>query len=247
MDMILFENDEEGLFIKRPNRFIIHADLNGYQVICHCPNTGRMSELLTPGVKLILEKSNNPARKTLYSVVAVYKGDLIVPIASVRANQVAAQIIIPGLFKDNEVRSEVTYKKSRFDFFVKDDEKETFIEVKSCTLFIGDRAIFPDAPTTRGVKHLNELEDAVNTGYKGMVIFVTFNPSSTSFSPNNVTDPKFAETLKRVGECIDVIPYRVSVNRNGVISVPKNPILPIKYKDLTGIISTSVKPPRISH
>lgn len=229
--MKLFNNCGTAIFIDRPNRFIIIAELNGIEITCHCPNTGRMGELLIPGVILIVEKSSNPQRKTGYSVVAVYKGDLIVPIASVRANNVAKEMIIPYLFKKPEIRSEVTYKKSRFDFMVKDCGVSTFIEVKSCTLFSGDEAIFPDAPTSRGVKHLNELEVATGEGYCCIVIFVVFNPDSRSFSPNNITDPVFAETVKRLDGKLRIIPFKVSVNSDGIVSMPSgNPILPIVHK-----------------
>ncbi len=229
--MKIFSSDFLAIFIDRPNRFIIIADLNGEEVTCHCPNTGRMGELLSPGVRLILEKSTNVNRKTKYSVVAVYKGELVVPIASVRANNVAENIIIPSLFKNPKIKSEVTYKKSRFDFYVEDDDIKTYIEVKSCTLFVGDEAIFPDAPTSRGVKHINELYDATQNGFNGIVILVVFNPDSTTFSPNNVTDPLFSKTLKEVSSRVKIIPYKVGVDSNGDVFLPEgDPILPIIFK-----------------
>lgn len=229
--MKLFKNDHFATFKDRPNRFIIIADLDGEDVTCHCPNTGRMGELLFLGVKLILEKSTNVNRKTKFSVVAVYKGDLIVPIASVRANNVAEHIIIPSLFNKPIVKSEVTYKKSRFDFYVEDGDIKTFIEVKSCTLFNGDDAIFPDAPTIRGVKHLNELYDASLNGFNCIVILVVFNPNSTSFSPNNITDPLFSQTLKDVSSRVNIIPYKIGVDSGGnVLQLNSNPILPIVFK-----------------
>ncbi len=227
--MKLFKNDLEALFVNRPNRFIIYADIDGLEVKCHCPNTGRMGELLLPGVKLILERSTNPNRKTKFSVVAVYKGELIVPITSVRANSVAKELIIPKLFNNPEIKSEVTFGKSRFDFLVLDGSVETFIEVKSCTLFDGERAIFPDAPTTRGTKHLNELKIARDNGYRGMVILVVFNPDSKSFSPNTVTDPLFSKTLESISEVVDIIPYKVGVDSLGHVIESVDSILPIIY------------------
>lgn len=227
--MNIFHSDEEATFLKRPNRFIIHASLRGKEVICHCPNTGRMGELLLPGVRLILEKSRNVKRKTAYSVVGVYKGDLIVPITSARANNVAKEIIIPKLFKKPEIKSEVTFGKSRFDFLVRSGDESTFIEVKSCTLFMGDDAIFPDAPTSRGTKHLNELELAVEQGYKGMVVFVVFNPYSKRFMPNSITDPLFAETLKSLSNKIDIIPFTVGVQSSGEVYYTGDSIIPINF------------------
>lgn len=229
--MKLFNSDEEALFVNRPNRFIIYADLDGIEVKCHCPNTGRMGELLYPGVKLILEKSKNPARKTMYSVVAVYKGDLIVPITSVRANMIAEKIVIPKMFSKPVISSEVTYLKSRFDFLVEENGEETFIEVKSCTLFEGDKAIFPDAPTSRGVKHLNELKTAVDNGYRGAVVLIVFNPDAKTFSPNSVTDPHFSETLKSLDGILKVVPFKVGVNKEGTVCLPvDDPVLPVVYK-----------------
>lgn len=227
--MRLFRNDIEARFIKRPNRFIIYAKIDTKEVKCHCPNTGRMGELLLPDVKLILEQSINPNRKTKYSVVAVYKGELIVPITSVRANRVAKEVIIPKLFDSPEIKSEVLFGKSRFDFLVKDKGYETFIEVKSCTLFEGDRAIFPDAPTLRGTKHLNELMIAKDKGYRGMVILVVFNPESRIFSPNSITDPLFSSTLESVSGEIDIVPYKVGISNRGKIIECRDSILPIKY------------------
>lgn len=218
--MKIFRADYEAIFLKRPNRFIIHAELEGSEVVCHCPNTGRMGELLIPGVKLILEKSDNPNRKTPYSAVAVYKGDLIVPITSARANGVAKELILPKLYSHCEVRSEVTFGKSRFDFLLTDPQGErTYVEVKSCTLFVGDDAVFPDAPTSRGTKHLLELKEATEVGSKGLVLFVIFNPGATVFYPNSGTDPKFSETLKRVSEVVDILPYRVGVDKSGEVEL----------------------------
>ncbi len=227
--MKIFSADHKATFIKRPNRFIIHALLDGREVICHCPNTGRMGELLLPEVDLILEDSKNPNRKTKYSVVAVYKGDLLIPITSARANDVAKQLIIPKLFPMHNIKSEVTYGKSRFDFFINNAREKVFIEVKSCTLFIHDRAVFPDAPTTRGVKHLKELLLATKSGYRGVVILVVFNPGSTVFSPNSFTDPNFCKTLKEIDGKVQVIPYKVGVDSSGNIVEVDNPILTIDY------------------
>ncbi len=228
--MQLFKNDYTAIFIKRPNRFIIHGELDGKVVICHCPNTGRMEELLFPGVKLILEKSGNPDRKTKYTVVAVFRENLVVPITSARANDVAGDLIIPKLFNNPVIKREITFNKSRFDFYVTDGDEKFYIEVKSCTLFIGDNAVFPDAPTTRGVKHLNELEKAVELGFKGMVILVVFNPCSRTFTPNHITDPLFSETMKKLESRIKIIPYKVNVDETGYVSIPKgNPVLKVCY------------------
>lgn len=227
--MQIFQSDFTAIFRERPNRFIIIADLDGEDVTCHCPNTGRMGELLYSGVKIILEKSKNPNRKTKYSVVAVYKGDLIVPITSVRANQVTKELIIPQLFPGTEVKAEVTYGDSRFDFKLQKEDVTTYIEVKSCTLFDGDDAIFPDAPTTRGVKHMNELYRATEEGNKAAIILVVFNPYVKRFYPNHITDPNFAKVMKEVSSRVKIYPYKVAVDEEGKVTIPDSPLLPIEF------------------
>jgi sugar fermentation stimulation protein A len=178
-----------------------------------------MGELLVPGARIILEEGTNKNRKTRYSAIAVYKGDLIVPIVSVRANMVASELIIPKLFGDCSIRAEYTFGKSRFDFLVEKNGEKTLIEVKSCTLFLDDVAKFPDAPTTRGTKHIKELYTAAQMGYKAMVIFVVFNPEASVFTPNKETDPMFSKTLLEVSKSVKIIPYRVGVSPNGDVEL----------------------------
>lgn len=221
--MQLFHCDEEAFFLKRPNRFIIIAELNGEEVRCHCPNPGRMGELLTPRARLILEKSRDKGRKTPYSAVAVYKKDLIVPLTAARANRVAEELILPRLYPEGVIKREVSYKNSRIDFLITEGEQRTYAEVKSCTLFFEDRACFPDAPTLRGVKHLKELMEIARGGDKARVVFTVFHPEAVSFSPNRETDPLFADTLKEASMHIDVTPVRVSVNERGEASLPDDP------------------------
>ncbi len=232
--MKLFDNDIEGIFVERPNRFIIYCKIEQEVVKCHCPNTGRMKELLIPGVKLILEKSKNSSRKTLFTVVAVYKGELVVPITSVRANDIARDIVIPKLFPDSSIKSEVTYNSSRFDFFVESSNNKTFIEVKSCTYFIDDMAIFPDAPTSRGLKHIKELSLAVREGFDGVVLLIVFNPNSKKFVPNYKTDAEFAETLKSLSPIIKIIPYKIGINSRGELQELTNAVIPV---DFNGVIN----------
>ncbi|MBN2617397.1 MAG: DNA/RNA nuclease SfsA [Spirochaetales bacterium] len=226
--MVIFNPDFKSKFIARPNRFIIIAEHNGAEVICHCPNTGRMKELLYPGADIILEKSRNPDRKTLFTVVAVYKGELIVPITSVRANWVAKELVIPYLYPNSAITQEFTYRNSRFDFKIEDHGSPRFIEVKSCTLFEKNHAMFPDAPTTRGLKHMEELRFAVDEGFKGTVLLIVFNHLAESFSPNYKTDPQFAKTMEAISGKVDVIPFKVKINQLGEVTIPiENPILPL--------------------
>nr|WP_217897585.1 DNA/RNA nuclease SfsA [Fibrobacter sp. UWH1] len=145
-------------FISRPNRFIAHVELGGVDTVVHVKNTGRCKELLVPGCTVYLEKSENPARKTPYDLIAVEKGDLLINMDSQAPNKVAAEWIrahgeiFPGI---TLLRPEFTYGKSRFDFYVEFSGRKMFVEVKGCTLESGGHAKFPDAPTERGGKALD--------------------------------------------------------------------------------------------
>ena len=140
--MQFFKNDLEGLFLERPNRFIVIADTPAGKIRVHCPNPGRLIEILTPGRKLIFQKSDNPERKTPWSLVAAYYKDKIIPLNSVMANKAALELVIPKLFPDaDKVLAEQSYEKSRFDFLIHSSNTNTYLEVKSCTLVEEKRAM----------------------------------------------------------------------------------------------------------
>ena len=190
-----YKNIVQGKFISRPNRFIAHVEIDGREEICHVMNTGRMRELLLPGAELFLSESENPARKTRFDLVAVRRGDEIVNIDSLAPNKVAAEYI-PTLFPGAAlVRPETFYGKSRFDFYVETPKEKIFLEVKGVTLDCGGEARFPDAPTERGAKHLNELIAAKSEGFRAAVLFVIAMKGVASFAANAATDPRFASAL----------------------------------------------------
>ena len=182
-----------GEFVDRPNRFIANVIINGELTVCHVKNTGRCRELLVKGATVVLERSANPSRKTLYDVIGVYKGEVLFNIDSVAPNACAAE-----LFKEHPLRREVTYKGSRFDLYLEDTD--TFVEVKGVTLENGGVASFPDAPTLRGAKHLAELADAVKNGHNACVLFVLQFSGARYFTPNQATDPTFASRLREARE-----------------------------------------------
>ena len=135
--MQFFRNDLEGLFLERPNRFIVIADTPAGKIRAHCPNPGRLIEILTPGRKLIFQKADNLTRKTPYSLVAAYYKDKVIPLNSVMANKAALELVIPKLFPlADKVIPEQKYGKSRFDFLIQEGEQKTYLEVKSCTLVL---------------------------------------------------------------------------------------------------------------
>ena len=191
-----YDNIVSGTFITRPNRFIAHININGSIQICHVKNTGRCRELLIEGATVYLQKSANPARKTQYDLIAVQKGDLLINMDSSAPNKAAAEYL-RSLFGDTAlIKPEKPYGASRIDFYVEKGAEKWLIEVKGVTLEEQGRALFPDAPTERGVKHINELIKAAAEGYKTCILFMIQMKGITAFSPNDATHPAFGTALR---------------------------------------------------
>ncbi len=193
-----YKNTKKGIFIERPNRFIAHVDIDGVTEICHVKNTGRCKELLLPGSVVYVEKSDNPNRKTGFDLISVIKGKRHINMDSQVPNKVVRDWLEKGnLFKDvTLIKPEAKYKNSRFDFYVETNKDKIFIEVKGVTLEENNIVLFPDAPTERGVKHINELIECLREGYKAYVIFVIQMKDVEYFTPNSVTHKEFADALK---------------------------------------------------
>lgn len=214
----------EGAFIERPNRFIAKVLLNGDTVTVHVKNTGRCRELLVSGCKVYLSEADNPCRKTRFDLVAVEKrcddGRMIlINMDSQIPNAAVYEWIAKSkVFSANAViRREVTYGDSRFDLSVEDEGNVTFIEVKGVTLERNGIAMFPDAPTERGTKHLRGLVSAVNNGYNAMVLFVIQMKGVHEFTPNYATDPVFSETLhEAVSEGVRVMAVDCNVTHDSI-------------------------------
>ena len=193
-----------GTFVARPNRFIAYVTVDGVTETVHVKNTGRCRELLVPGCTVYLSVSDNPARKTKYDLIAVEKcrpdGSVWrINMDSQAPNEAAAEWLGRcGLFSPRAtVRREVTYRGSRFDFYIEDGDRRAFLEVKGCTLEQDGIAKFPDAPTTRGVKHLRELTDCVSEGYEAYVLIVIQMKGVSEFRPHDETDPDFGRAMRR--------------------------------------------------
>lgn len=185
-----------GKFLSRPNRFIAHVETENGVQICHVKNTGRCKELLLPGATVYLEESPNPNRKTKYDLIAVEKGSLLINMDSQAPNQVAEEFL-PHLFPElTSYRRETVWGNSRFDFYVETPGQKWFMEVKGVTLENDGVALFPDAPTQRGVKHLRELCHCGNEGYHTCVLFVIQMRGIRYFAPNRLTHPEFAHALE---------------------------------------------------
>ena len=186
----------EGIFRARPNRFIAIVEVDGVDTVCHVKNTGRCKELLVPGCRVVLEKGTNPHRKTPYDVIAVYKGNRLINMDSQAPNKVAEEWLCKR-FQDAEIRREVTYGDSRLDFAVTQGEDTWLIEVKGCTLEVDNEGYFPDAPTQRGVKHLQHLIRATEEGYRAAVLFIVQMEGIAAIHPNDTTHPAFGEALRQ--------------------------------------------------
>lgn len=196
----MYNNIVEGIFLKRPNRFIAHVLIGQKEEIAHVKNTSRCWELLVPGARVLLEdNSMKENRKTKYSLIAVYKNDLLINIDSQIPNEVVYNAIVDGkvcgLEHISDLKREVKYKNSRFDMaFVKDGQKG-FVEVKGVTLEQDGIVMFPGAPTTRGEKHVLEMIDAVENGYLGYIIFLVQIENIKEFRLHWEMDEKFSRAM----------------------------------------------------
>ncbi|SFR78309.1 DNA/RNA nuclease SfsA [Anaeromicropila populeti] len=208
-----YENIITGIFIDRPNRFIAYVKIGDEVCQCHVKNTGRCKELLIPGKsKVYLEDHGaNAKRKTRYSLVAVIKEtekeNILINMDSQAPNKVAREWLESGGLEGNitYIKAEKTFEDSRFDlYFEYDDEKnqlcKAFMEVKGVTLEENGVVRFPDAPTQRGVKHLEGLMKAKKAGYVTYLLFVVQMGKFERFEPNGSTDPVFANTLRKAEE-----------------------------------------------
>ena len=207
-----------GNFLSRPNRFVAQVKIGQQIVACHVKNTGRCRELLIPGARVYLEPAANPARKTPYDLIAVEKGGRLINMDAQAPNQVFGEWAESGGFCPGLtlLRPETSYGASRFDFYWEGRGKRGFVEVKGVTLEVNGAVFFPDAPTQRGVKHLEELIRARAEGYEAAVCFVIQMEGVEYFTPNRRTHPEFAEALcraRRAGVELLAMDCRVSPDR----------------------------------
>ncbi len=205
-----YENIVKGRFIQRPNRFVAYVDIDGRQEKVHVKNTGRCRELLIPDADVYLERSSNPARSTAYDLVAVEKGGRVINMDSQAPNRVVLEWLrTRQLFPDLvSVRPETVYGSSRFDFYIETASEKIFMEVKGVTLEEEGEARFPDAPSERAVKHVEELIRARQEGYGAYVLFVIQMKGVSHLVPNVRTHPEFARALQRAaGAGVRILAY----------------------------------------
>ena len=192
-----------GVFKERPNRFIAKVAIDGEEKICHVKNTGRCRELLLPNSSVVLERSDDPRRKTEYDLIAVIKDGKLFNIDSQAPNKAFGEwAAVSGYFGEIKlIRPEKTFGNSRFDFYIEASDRKIFVEVKGVTLERDGVLLFPDAPTERGAKHLSELIEAKRAGYDAYIFFVIQTEECKYFTPNDNTDKVFASTLREAARC----------------------------------------------
>lgn len=217
-----YNNIHEAIFIDRPNRFIANVDINGKIEQVHVKNTGRCKEILTKGTKVYIEKSDNPNRKTRYSLISAYKNDMLINIDSQVPNKVVYEAIknnqVSGLKDLKILKTEVSYKNSRFDLYYETEKDKGFIEVKGVTLEKDGLALFPDAPTKRGTKHIYELIDSVNKNYRSYIFFLIQIDNIYKFTPNIERDPDFSEALDRARDKgVEILAYNSKIRKNSIV------------------------------
>lgn len=216
---MIYDRMVEGTFLRRPNRFIAHVEIGGKEEVVHVKNTGRCAELLQQGARVFLQASSNPERKTGWDLIGVEKGQRLVNMDSQIPNAVVKEWLENGnLFHDiMRIKPETTYGGSRFDFYVEADGKKCFIEVKGVTLEEDGVVRFPDAPSERAVKHVNELAEAVKEGYEAYMFFVIQMSGVRYFTPNMDTHPAFGEALRKaVAAGVHVMAYDCHVTKNSI-------------------------------
>ena len=195
---MMYNNIYEGRLKSRPNRFIAHIEINDKVEICNVKNTGRCKELLLPDATVFVQHFDNPNRKTNWDLIAVKKGDTIINMDSQAPNKAVSEWIRAGGlgFSPDKIKPEYQYEDSRFDFYLEHNDNRWLIEVKGVTLEEEGVALFPDAPTLRGVKHVDGLARHVKEGFHTAIIFVIQMDGIRYFTPNTRTQPEFAQALK---------------------------------------------------
>ena len=223
-----YSNIRRAIFLRRPNRFIAHIEVDGREEVCHVKNTGRCRELLTDRATIYVEHHDNSKRKTKYSLIAVEKGDLLINMDSQAPNKVVGEWLLEKepFGKVKLLKPECTYGSSRFDFYLETEAEKIFIEVKGVTLEEDGIVSFPDAPTERGVKHLEELCACVEAGYKAAVIFVVQMEGMQHFEPNDRTHPQFGEALRQARKAgVEVLVYECKVTPSSLEITKSIPVM----------------------
>ena len=211
----------EGIFIKRLNRFCGEVFINGQREKAYIPNTGRLEGVLYEGANVFLEKVSWGHRKYAYTLIMTSVDGVLVSVSSQVPNKLFYLAFMQGLLDNfgryTEIKSEVSFENSRFDFLLRSPEDMKFIEVKGVTLVKNGIAYFPDAPTERGKKHIKELIKAKEYGFSGAIVFIVQREDAKIFTPNNDMDPEFGVLLKEANlKGIELYAYNCTVDLKSI-------------------------------
>lgn len=195
---MIYQNIKKAVFLNRPNRFIAMILIEGIEEVCHVKNTGRCKELLLANADILVEECISDSRKTKYDLIAVWKGNRLINMDSSAPNKVFFEWLQQSsFFKDIRfIKPESRFGNSRFDFYVEETNRRSYIEVKGVTLEENGIARFPDAPTERGVKHLNELIACKESGFDAYMVFIIQMKGVHHMEPNSKTHQAFTNALK---------------------------------------------------
>ena len=217
----------KGIFKNRPNRFIAEVEVDGEIQIAHVPNTGRCKELLVEDAVVWLKPSDNPNRKTKFSLHFVENKGVLVSLFSQEANKIVYDAIIDGKIEElsgyDYHQRDKTVDNSRIDIYLANGDDDCYVEVKGVTLIIDGEARFPDAPTERGAKHLKELIKLKKEGKRCVVFFLIQHPIGKFFRPNWDNDPVFSQTLNDAYDAgVEILVYRCDNQLDGIELIPES-------------------------
>ncbi|HEY75497.1 MAG TPA: DNA/RNA nuclease SfsA [Thermoflexia bacterium] len=215
----------EGRFVRRENRFRVAVEVDGRVEAAHLPNSGRLGGLLVPGRRCYLVPRSSPGRRTPYDLLLVAHAGVLVSVDARLPNPLFAEAVAAGRLAPfagvTRVAREVRHGGSRIDFRLEGAWGTCWVEAKSVTLVEDGVALFPDAPTGRGRRHLEDLITLVREGHRAAVVFVVQRPDARAFAPNGRTDPAFARMLaEAAAQGVEVYAYRCRVTRKAISIAP---------------------------
>ena len=221
----------QGTLIRRYKRFLSDIQLpTGEEITVHCPNSGSMRGCSAPGSTVCFSRSDNPGRKYPHTLEMVHNGKTWIGVNTSRTNQIVAEAIENGKIKElrgfDAIRKEVkTSEGSRLDLLLETAGGRTYVEVKNCSLVDNGVALFPDAVTKRGTKHLKELERLVESGSRGVIFFLVQRLDCDCFSPASAIDPEYATTLVEVHRRgVEILAYQAQVTPQTIQVVKPLPV-----------------------
>ncbi len=211
----------EGRFKVRLNRFLALVEINGQDVEVHVAISGRMHELLVPGYRVLVRPCPGPHRKTGYDLAMVDLGFTLASADARLPNALVAEALAEGRlpqFSDYpDVQREVTFGESRLDLMLEGPQGRCYVETKSVTLVVDGVGLFPDAPTTRGAKHMRSLAQAVESGHRAAVVFVVQRDDCDSFAPHDSADPDFGIALREsIKAGVEAFAYKCLVTEKNI-------------------------------